>query len=90
MQYIIYPTRIVKNYKPSLIHNIFSNATNREIISGNLVDKITDHMPNFIIMQDFKKSELRIKYQKRDYSKFNENNFKMDLMDEHLALETAK
>ena len=45
-------------------------------------------MPNFIIMQDFKKSELRIKYQKRDYSKFNENNFKMDLMDEHLALET--
>ena len=84
----IYPTRIVKNSKPSIIDNIFSNDINREIISGNLVDQISDHMPNFVILQDFKKSELIIKYQKRDYSKFNENNFKMDLMDEHLAIET--
>ena len=77
--YIIYPTRFVGNAKPSLIDNIFSNAINREIISGNIIDKISDHMPNFIIIQDYKKSELREKYYKRDYSKFDQDKFNNDL-----------
>ena len=68
--YIIYPARFVGNAKPSLIDNIFSNAINREIFSGNITDKISDYMPNFIIIQDYKKSELHEKYYKRDYSKF--------------------
>ena len=77
--YIIYPTRFVGNAKPSLIDNIFSNAINREIIRGNIIDKISDHMPNFIIIQDYKKSELREKYYKRDYSKFDQDKFNNDL-----------
>ena len=45
-------------------------------------------MPNFIIVQDYKKSELKIiRYQKRDYPKFNVTNFKMDINDEQLAVE---
>ena len=63
------------------------NATNREIIGGNSINKISDHMPNFVV-QDYKKSELRIRYQKRDYSKFNVPKFKMDLNDEQLAIKT--
>ena len=81
--YIIYPTRFVGNAKPSLIDNIFSNAINREIISGNIIDKISDHMPNFIIIQDYKKSELREKYYKRDYSKFDQDKFNNDLQQDN-------
>ena len=87
---IIYPTRIVDNARPSLIDNIYSNCINREIISGNLIDKISDHMPNFLILQNFKKSELRIKYQKRDYSKFNATKFEKDLNNEDITQEMLK
>ena len=76
---ITYPTRIVKNAKSSLIDNIFSNSINREEICGNIIDKISDHMPNFLILQEFKKSELRVKYKKRDYFKFNKLTFNSDL-----------
>ena len=87
---IIYPTRIVENARPSLIDNIYSNCINREIISGNLIEKISDHMPNFLILQDLKKSELRIKYQKRDYSKFNAMSFELDLKNDEITQEMLK
>ena len=57
-----------------MIDNIFSNATSREIISRNIIiDNISDYMPNFVVVQDYTKSELRIRYQKSDYSKFYES-----------------
>ena len=43
------PTRIVNGNKPSLIDNIFSNSVEK-CISGNLFDKISDHLPNFVII----------------------------------------
>ena len=76
---IIYPTRIVGNARPSLIDNIYSNCINREVISGNLIDKISDHMPNFLILQQYKKSELKTKFIKRNYSNFIPKNFENDL-----------
>ena len=46
------PTRLIKKQKPSLIDNIFVNFVNKKIISGNLIDKISDHLPNFVIIKD--------------------------------------
>ena len=60
--YIIYPTRIVQNAKPSLIDNIFANCIDKEILSGNLIQNITDHLPNFILLPNYQKSELMMKY----------------------------
>ena len=77
--YIIYPTRIVQNAKPSLIDNIFANCIDKEILSGNLIQNITDHLPNFILLPNYQKSELMMKYKKRDYSKFNEKEYLIDL-----------
>ena len=48
------PTRVVKGQKPTLIDNIFTNAVDKDIVTGNLLNKISDHMPNFILMKDFK------------------------------------
>ena len=42
------PTRIVRNQNPSLIDNFFTNALNKNIVTGNLVSKITDHIDQLI------------------------------------------
>ena len=47
------PTRIVNKSNPSLIDNIFSNSV-EACISGNLFEKITDHMPSFVIVENVK------------------------------------
>ena len=83
--FIIYPTRIVKNAKPSLLDNIFSNLVDNELISGNLIEKISDHLPNFIIIPHLNKSDFKHHYQKRDYSKFDEIFFINDLQNESLV-----
>ena len=44
------PTRIVDNATPSLIDNIFANSIDHSPISGNLTCKVSDHLPNFIIL----------------------------------------
>ena len=44
-------TRIVDNAKPSLVDNIFFNSVKYETKSGNIMSKISDHMPNFIILE---------------------------------------
>ena len=79
---IIYPTRIVKNAKPSLVDNIFTNILNNDLTNGNLIDKISDHLPNFTIIPNYKKTDIKTKYQKRDYSNFSENNFKTAILTE--------
>ena len=46
------PTRIVGYNRPFLVDNIFVNIYDKTIFSGNLLDKITDHLPNFIIIKN--------------------------------------
>ena len=80
--HIIGPTRIVAGNKPSLVDNIITNYTDNDIISGNLLDKISDHLPNFIIFENyevFRQKPTRAK--NRDYKKFNEENFYRDFDD---------
>ena len=78
--HIIQPTRIVDNAKPSLLDNIFFNSIEYETKNGNITSKISDHMPNFIILQ---KLDLRttkaIKIQRRDFMKFNPQTFIVDI-----------
>ena len=59
---IIYSTRIVDNARPTLIDNIFSNYVNVNNISGNLIETISDHLPNFMILHDYLKCEIKVKY----------------------------
>ena len=68
---IIQPTRIVDKQKPSLIDNIFINSIENPI-SGNR-DKISDHFPNFIIINKYsekrEKSEDNYKRNTKNYNK---------------------
>ena len=64
----IQPTRIT--YSATLIDNIFFNST--------LIDDLSDHLPNFLIINEYTALSKNFKKSKRDYSKLNTD----DLIDE--------
>ena len=74
---ILEPTRITSNNRPSLLDNIFINTLDKDVYSGNIIDKISDHMPNFAIIVFHKKRNQKIMV--RDMSHFNEIIYKKDL-----------
>ena len=51
--HILGPTRFLDNIKPSLNDNICFNFIDKNCHSGNLYAKISDHLPGFIIIDDF-------------------------------------
>ena len=68
-----YPTnKIVDKQKPSLIDNMFINSIESPV-SGNLLDKISDHFPNFIVINKYsdkrKTSEGNYKRNTKNYNK---------------------
>ena len=53
-------TRVIQGNRPSLIDNIFTNAITKTVISRNLLDKLSDHMPNFAIFNELKIEKIQI------------------------------
>ena len=80
LPHIVQPTRFVNKQKPSLIDNIFTNFIIDTPISGNLISKISDHLPNFLIIRNISnKTPPNQNEVYRDFSRFNLDNFKEDL-----------
>ena len=69
--YIIKPTRIT-DHSATLIDNIFFNSLEHEVISGNLLCVLSDHLSNFLIINDVLYSAHQATTYKRDYSRLNE------------------
>ena len=44
-------------------------------ISGNLISKISDHLPQFFIVDNLKVNYKVLNYYKNDFSKFDEEKF---------------
>ena len=61
---ILEPIRIAAYNRPSLLDNTFISTSGKEVTIGNLVDKIRDHMPNFVIATNIfgKKKKVKIRY----------------------------
>ena len=77
---ILGPNRITEHQKESLIDNIFINFSDLHCLSGNPFEKISDHLPNFMIIENLsvlkkQKNKVRI----RDMKNFNESNFTNEL-----------
>ena len=71
---ILRPTRIT-SHSSTLIDNIFFNSIEYQTVSGNLLHDLTDHLPNFLIIERFAFSMHKEKRYKRDYSNYNEEAF---------------
>lgn len=62
LPYILQPT-CVTDRSATLIDNIFANTFNfNALISGNLVTKISDHFPQFLITEDLKVNYASLNY----------------------------
>ena len=79
---ITLPTRITEK-TATLIDNIFTNSYkhNSNCLSGNITTYISDHLPQFLIIENLKlpsfKQNAPISF--RDYKNFNEEAFKAEL-----------
>ena len=73
------PTIIVGRNKASLIDNVFINACSKRLNAGNIIDKISDHLPNFLIIYNLKEERLIQKIQIRDMKNFKLETFSPDL-----------
>ena len=77
---ILEPTRVISNTKPSLIDNIYINTIDKVIKSCNFLDKISDHMPSFILLENvFYKKSAKEKIMIRDFKTFDKNQYLSDL-----------
>ena len=75
------PTRILLGNRPSLVDNIFINIIDKNLHSGNLLDKLTDHLPNFVIIENMNKKTRKQKIKVRDMTHFTLNKYLADLKD---------
>ena len=80
MPYICQPTRFDKDMKATLIDNIFLNQVSTEIISGNIMAMVSDHLPNFVLIPRKNNQNSKvIRPKKRNFEGFNIVDFRKDL-----------
>ena len=79
---ILEPTRIVLGNKPSLVDNIFSNSI-EPVSSGNLYQKVSDHLPSFVIFNNCKSQKKKKEFVKKRCPKpnFDLTKFQADLLE---------
>ena len=58
--------------------NIFTNLLNANIVSGNILTQISDHLPQFLILHNVNVIQNKKSVYKSDYSNFNEVDFVHD------------
>ena len=74
LPYILKPTRITER-SATLTDDIFANTYAMNVISGNLFFKISDHLPQFLIVDNLKMNYKVLNYYKNDFSKSDEEKF---------------
>ena len=70
---------MIAGEKPSIIDNIFINIFEKAINSGDLINKIMDHLPNFLFLADFTDIQKKQGIRMRDMKGFNQKTFIEDL-----------
>ena len=74
LPHILHPTRVT-DHSATVIDNIFSNNTVHESVSGNIMTHISDHFPQFIILNKINIDYKSCSYAKGNFSNFDEQRF---------------
>ena len=79
MPLVLQPTRVTDKSK-TLIDNIFFNSFEFTTLSGNITHSISDHLMQFVILEDFitPKPLPKTNLYKRNFDKFDNNKLKED------------
>ena len=70
---------MIAGQRPSIVDNIFANILEKSLNSGNLIDEITDYLPNFLFIADFVDQQKNQKIRIRNMKAFNEETYLKDL-----------
>ena len=65
------PSRFIRKQESTLIDHIFVNTLNKELNSGNFLEKMSDHLPNFVIFKNVSKKITNCNIKVRDIANFN-------------------
>ena len=77
---ITQPTRFSNENRPSLVDNIFINSIEHDTYSGNIISKITDHLPNFMFINNGNQNLMqRPSIMVREFKNFDKDKFLQDL-----------
>ena len=90
MPQIILPTRVTSR-TAALIDNIFINSYENKSTSGNITTSISDHLLQFLIIENFKGQTYKIKNPKatiQDYKNFNSKSFQSNIKEIEWSLAT--
>ena len=71
---ILEPAKTVANNRASIIDNIFINTIDKKIDSRNIIDKVSDHVPNFLLVKDITETKKYQKMKIRDMKNFDRKN----------------
>ena len=74
LPHILHPTRVT-DHSATVIDNIFSNNTSYETTSGNIITQISDHFPQFLILNKVAMDYKTCSFAKCDFSNFSEQRF---------------
>ena len=74
LPHILHPTRVT-DHSATVIDNIFSNNTSYETTSGNIIPQISNHFPQFLILNKVATDYKTCSFAKRDFSNFSEQRF---------------
>ena len=74
LPHILHPTRVT-DHSATVIDNIFSNNTSNETTSGNIILQISNHFPQFLILNKVATDYKTCSFAKRDFSNFSEQRF---------------
>ena len=72
LPYILHPTGLT-DHSATVNDNIFSNNTDHDTYSGNILANLSDHFPQFLVI-----NKINIDHKRCSYSNFNENNLVSD------------
>ena len=70
---------MIADQRPSIVDNIFANIFEKSLNSGNLIDEITDYLPNFLFIVDFVDQQKNQKIRIRNMKAFKEETYLKDL-----------
>ena len=74
LPYILHPSRVT-DHSATVIDNIFSNNTEYDTFSGNILTNISDHFPQFLVIN---KATIKDVPMQKETSNFSENKFVSD------------
>ena len=75
------PTRVTTR-TATIIDNIYTNSFEHELVGGNILINIADHMSQFLPLNKIHLDYKSCSYYEHDYSKFNETKFTDEIKNE--------